>query len=96
MLLAMLYIGRGKIILRYKYDLLFTLLERTIRHTLCEIIFKDDEVICRDYQSLARATFRRGSSLVTIWHEEKARDVRERNVDTLNKTHYESGNLVGD
>lgn len=26
-----------------------------------------------------------------FWHEEKARDTRGRNVDILNKTHYESG-----
>lgn len=26
-----------------------------------------------------------------FWHEEKARDTRERNVDILNKTYYESG-----
>lgn len=60
---------------------------------LCEIVFKDDEVICADITNHSRDISSRKFNLVTLWHEEKA---RERNVDTLNKPHYELENLVGD
>lgn len=46
---------------------------------------------CSSHRLLAR--FRRRDSFVTIWHEEnrEARELREKNVDILNKTYYESG-----
>lgn len=68
-----------------------TLLECNPLHYPQDNRFKDDDLL-KLHQLLARFR-RRDINFVTFRHEENpdAHELREKNVDTLNKTYYESG-----